>query len=97
MRYEAKLSIERNDDEVTLEVQFEHTPEVPAVTWGPPDNWCPAEGGLEEVTLKLNGEEWDGTLTKQEDAQLERVIEETLEAASERDYEHEQRYCRTGM
>lgn len=83
MNIKCELPIERNDVEIILDVEFDYEPFQPAVTWGPADNWRPAEGGAESPVITLNGKVWDGVLDRHEQARLETLMEEAIASECE--------------
>jgi len=80
------MQLERDDEDDVLELTVEGVvePFTPANFSGPPDNWCPAEGGDVEITsIKLDsGDVWDGTLT---DDEADDASEQLRQAANEFD------------
>lgn len=55
--YTTTFTIERGDEQIDLEIDYDVAPYYPAQTYGPPENCYPAEGGeIEELTATLDGE-----------------------------------------
>lgn len=77
------LFVERDEEELELEVSGTVSTYIPAVTHLPPDRCSPAEGGEVEITgITLNGEAWEGEMT---DEERERAEEGLFEAAQNDD------------
>ena len=71
------LCVDRDDEELELQVFGTVSPFVPARTSGPPDNWCPSEGGDVEVCeIRLNGEPWEDELSEAESDRAEEMLRE---------------------
>lgn len=71
--------IERGDDDLVINVEFDATPFVPAQTYGPAENCYPAEGGEIEITAVFhNGVALDPPLTDAEEAKIIGYLEESL-------------------
>jgi hypothetical protein len=64
-------TIERGDEELEINVEFDATPYIPAKTYGLPENCYPAEGGEIEITAVFhNGIALDPPLTEDEEDKI---------------------------
>jgi len=85
--------VERNDDELELQITGNHTPGRPANLRGHPDNWSPPEGSETEIILvevyrNKKFEKWEGELTSDEEKlALEKIAEQAEENPPEPDHD----------
>jgi hypothetical protein len=71
--------IERDGEELEINVEFDATPIVPAQLYGLPENCYPAEGGEVEITaVFLDGVAIDPPLTDAEEAKVLADIESNM-------------------
>ncbi|WP_045834486.1 hypothetical protein [Hyphomicrobium sp. 99] len=60
--YGTTCTIERDGEQIEVEVEYSLTPYYPAQTYGPAENCYPAEGGeIDELTAYLDGEKFELT------------------------------------
>jgi len=51
------FTLDRGEDAIDLEIEYEVAPFTPGNTWGPPEHCDPPEGGeVEELTAYLDGQ-----------------------------------------
>jgi len=75
---------EDEEEEIELEIHGYCTPYIPAKLSGHPDTWAPPEGGDSEIEeILLDGEPWDGHLTKSEERDIEEALIEKLQQDEE--------------
>jgi hypothetical protein len=81
---EIDFYVERDEEEIELQIKGHVSAYDPGKTYGPPDRCYPPEGGEVEVHSVLhNGESWEGVLTREEESD----IEEAMSQANDDHYE----------
>jgi hypothetical protein len=82
------IYIDRDGQELELDITGSVIPYVPARLYGHPDTWCPEEGGEVEIeTITLAGKPWNGKLTKDEQREAEEALQRAARDRNERDAE----------
>ena len=73
----ASISVERDEEEIELEISGTIEPYTPAKMSGHPDTWYPEEGGEVEITgILFNGVPWTGELTEDEVNKAKEALQE---------------------
>lgn len=62
MKHETTYCLTRGDDEIELTVEYSLAPYDPGVSWGPPEDCYPPEGGdVEDMAITLDGDPFEVT------------------------------------
>lgn len=74
---EITFTIERDGEQIDLDIEGNVEPSTAASFRGNPDNWTPPEGGDTEVTsIACDGVAWDGKLTVSEEDDVHEALRE---------------------